>query len=140
MQSNELPFEKILFVCTNKRDLHPPTRRGESLTQSTAPTALDEELLMIPVPGHTQGSMCLWYKDRYLFSGDHLAWDIIRKSLVSFRQTCSYDWDQQIADTEALRGRSFVWALPGHGPRGKASAEAMQQALEGCIAWMRKAA
>lgn len=124
----------------HKRDLRPHTRSVENLVEITEPTPLDDELLMIPVPGHTQGSMCLLYKDRYLFSGDHLAWDIIRKRLFSFRKACWYDWDQQIASTEALRGRSFEWVLPGHGPRGKASAEAMQEALEGCVAWMRKVA
>jgi len=29
----------------------------------------------IPVPGHTAGSMALLYKNRFLFSGDHLWWD-----------------------------------------------------------------
>lgn len=33
---------------------------------------LDEEILFIPVPGHTPGSTCLLYKNRFLFSGDHL--------------------------------------------------------------------
>ncbi|MCB9659897.1 MAG: MBL fold metallo-hydrolase [Polyangiales bacterium] len=124
----------------HKRDLRPHTRSVENLIEIAEPTPLDDELLMIPVPGHTQGSMCLLYKGRYLFAGDHLAWDILRKRLFSFKNACWYDWGQQITSTEALRAHAWEWVLPGHGPRGKASPEAMQQALEGCIAWMRKVA
>jgi hypothetical protein len=43
----------------HKRDLRPHTRSVENLIEITEPTPLDDELLMIPVPGHTQGSMCL---------------------------------------------------------------------------------
>ncbi len=124
----------------HKRDLRPHTRSVEHLVEITEPTPLDEELLMIPVPGHTQGSMCLLYRERYLFSGDHLAWDMIRGRLFSFRQACWYDWDEQIASTELLRQHAFEWVLPGHGPRGRASADEMQAALAGCVQWMRKVA
>ena len=30
---------------------------------------------LIPVPGHTAGSMALLYNRRFLFTGDHLWWD-----------------------------------------------------------------
>jgi ferredoxin len=33
------------------------------------------EFQIIPVPGHTAGSMALLYKNRFLFTGDHLWWD-----------------------------------------------------------------
>ena len=33
------------------------------------------QFLVIPVPGHTAGSMVLLYKNRFLFTGDHLWWD-----------------------------------------------------------------
>ena len=34
---------------------------------------------IIPVPGHTAGSMALLYKQRFLFTGDHLWWDSRRR-------------------------------------------------------------
>ena len=37
---------------------------------------------IIPVPGHTAGSMALLYKEQFLFTGDHLWWDSMQKMLV----------------------------------------------------------
>jgi glyoxylase-like metal-dependent hydrolase (beta-lactamase superfamily II) len=45
---------------------------AEIVIESRDPIELGPEFLAIPVPGHTEGSAVLLYRDRYLFAGDHL--------------------------------------------------------------------
>ncbi|NJL16841.1 MAG: hypothetical protein HC938_06215 [Nitrospira sp.] len=42
---------------------------------------IGSEFHIIPVPGHTAGSMALLYRERFLFTGDHLWWDPRAQSL-----------------------------------------------------------
>lgn len=98
--------------------------------------ALDGELTLIPVPGHTRGSVCLLYKDRFLFTGDHLWWSEDAGQLRAGRGVCWYDWRKQTASMERLRDYDFEWVLPGHGQRHGMPAAAMRASLEDCIAWM----
>jgi len=101
------------------------------------PVALDDELMMIPVPGHTRGSVVLLYKERFLFTGDHLAWSPRRNTLTAFRDACWYSWSRQIESMERLLDYRFEWVLPGHGRIGHADADSMRQHLQGCIKWMK---
>ena len=39
------------------------------------PVRLADDLLAVPVPGHTRGSTALLASETYLFTGDHLWWD-----------------------------------------------------------------
>lgn len=104
------------------------------------PLRLADDLIAIPVPGHTPGHAVLLYKNRYLFTGDHLAWSPQRNQLYAFRDACWYSWKEQIKSMERLLDYSFEWVLPGHGCRYQAlSAEAMKGELVRCIAWMRRA-
>ena len=48
---------------------------AEEVMEGTAARLFSPEFTIIPVPGHTAGSMCLLYRDRFLFTGDHLWWD-----------------------------------------------------------------
>jgi len=96
------------------------------------------DLLAIPVPGHTRGHAVLLYRDRFLFTGDHLAFSPARRRLIAFRDACWYSWTEQIRSMERLLEYSFEWVLPGHGWFWHApSAAAMRRELERCIAWMR---
>lgn len=101
-----------------------------------APVELDEDLLMIPVPGHTRGSACLLYRERFLFTGDHLWWDPRRQQLSASRSHCWYDWERQIASMRRLTTYRFEWVLPGHGRRIHLPAAEMATQLEQCIDWM----
>jgi len=92
---------------------------------------------MIPTPGHTRGHAVFLYRDRYLFTGDHLAWSETRGHLYAFRSACWYSWSEQIRSMERLLDYSFEWVLPGHGrPIFLTSAE-MHASLERCVAWMK---
>jgi len=105
--------------------------------EGTEPFAWNEDIVVIPVPGHTRGSVCFLYKNRYLFTGDHLAWSTRRGHLYAFRDACWYSWKTQINSMERLLDYSFEWVLPGHGTRIHLPASEMRQSLETCIAWMK---
>lgn len=98
---------------------------------------IDRELKIIPVPGHTRGSQVLLYKNKYLFTGDHLAWSPRRNSLIAFRNACWYSWDEQIFSMERLLEYNFEWVLPGHGRIGNRPKSEMKRHLRSCIEWMK---
>ena len=119
-------------------DITGGTRGIERPLAGPDPVRLADDLLAIPVPGHTRGHAVLLYRDRFLFTGDHLAWSPERKRLVAFRDACWYSWSEQTRSMERLLDHRFEWILPGHGWGWRApSADAMRRELERCIAWMR---
>ncbi len=67
--------ERIL----HKADVSRGTAGVEIVLEGTEPVALAPDLLLIPVPGHTRGSTCLLFDEKYLFTGDHVAWNAERK-------------------------------------------------------------
>ena len=78
------------------------------------PEKLDEDLWVIPVPGHTRGSVAYLYRQKYLFSGDHLWWSANVGALHASRRVCWYDWRKQIESMERLLAFKFrvgsAWA------------------------------
>ena len=109
----------------------------ERIIEDSDAVRIDDELLAIPTPGHTRGHAVLLYRDKYLFTGDHLAWSPNRKSLTAFRSVCWYSWDVQTVSMENLLDYSFEWVLPGHGRMHHDTADAMHKHLEGCVDWMK---
>ena len=99
---------------------------------------LDEELTVIPVPGHTRGSQVLLYKNKFLFAGDHLAWSPRRKSLTAFRSVAWYSWEKQTRSMAKLLEYDFEWILPGHGRIAHRSKQEMRKHLADCIEWMKR--
>jgi glyoxylase-like metal-dependent hydrolase (beta-lactamase superfamily II)/ferredoxin len=121
--------ERIL----HRADVTRGTRDAEIQPEGTNPVELDDEITLIPVPGHTAGSTCLLYRDRFLFTGDHLAWDGVRERLVAWRDVCWYDWGEQTESLKRLRDYRFEWVLPGHGRRMRLPAGEMAAALRDCV-------
>jgi glyoxylase-like metal-dependent hydrolase (beta-lactamase superfamily II)/ferredoxin len=120
-------------------DISCGTRNVEQRIEGPKPVALADDLVAIPVPGHTRGHMCLLYREKFLFTGDHLAWDDEDEMLYAFRDYCWYSWAEQTHSMEKLRAFSFEWVLPGHGRRYRAkTSEEMQQQLQACIEWMKQ--
>lgn len=95
--------------------------------------ALDDELIAIPTPGHTRGHTVLLYRDRYLFTGDHLWWSPNYQSLYASPGVCWYSWSEQTRSMQRLLDYKFEWVLPGHGRRAHLSATAIREQLELCI-------
>lgn len=84
---------------------------------------------LIPVPGHTKGSIALLYDDRFLFSGDHLWWDREHNGLGTPEHLV---WNKALLmkSVAALRDYRFEWVLPGHGDRIHLPAAEMTDQLE----------
>jgi glyoxylase-like metal-dependent hydrolase (beta-lactamase superfamily II)/ferredoxin len=129
------------FQCARimaREDLEPSTAPVERPVDGLEPVPLAPDLLFIPTPGHTPGSACLLYREKFLFSGDHLMWDRARKELTASREHCWFDWPTQIRSLERLLDFSFTWVLPGHGMGHRAEdPQAMRQELEAAIARLK---
>jgi glyoxylase-like metal-dependent hydrolase (beta-lactamase superfamily II)/ferredoxin len=95
------------------------------------------DFLIIPTPGHTRGHCVLLYKNRFLFTGDHLWWSRNLKRLNASEEVCWYSWAEQTKSMEKLRNFTFEWVLPGHGQQMKLSSDAMQQELGALVERMR---
>ena len=128
------------FGC--QRVLHRDDIRSRTASVERQPSGLDpvqiaSDLLMIPTPGHTKGHSVFLYRDKFLFTGDHLAWDPEDGTLIAFRNACWYSWSEQIKSMERLLDYRFEWVLPGHGRPVNLPAAEMHAKLEQCIAWMK---
>ncbi|MGC1310293.1 MAG: MBL fold metallo-hydrolase [Phormidesmis sp.] len=128
----------------HQQDITASTQTVEIQPTGSEPLALDDDLLIIPQPGHSAGHTVLLYKGKYLFTGDHLAWSARLEQLYAFRNFCWDSWPNQIESMKKLanytQNYAFEWVLPGHGRRFHTSAEEMQAQMEKCIQWMESVA
>jgi glyoxylase-like metal-dependent hydrolase (beta-lactamase superfamily II)/ferredoxin len=131
-----LGCERILHAA----DAGWSARGIERLLQGTDDVLLAPDLRVIPVPGHTEGSCCLLYRETFLFTGDHLAWSERRGRLYAFRDACWHSWEELGRSMEKLAGYPFEWVLPGHGRRFHAPREAMRASMRECVAWVKTGA
>lgn len=96
-------------------------------------------LLAIPVPGHTKGSVVFLLDERWLFTGDSLAWSHEREDLTAFRQACWYSWAAQTDSLADLADRHrFAAVLPGHGARHVGDADDLHDRLLRLVGRMRR--
>jgi glyoxylase-like metal-dependent hydrolase (beta-lactamase superfamily II)/ferredoxin len=129
--------ERILHA----RDVGAGTRDVERKLEGEEPQRLAEDLVAIPVPGHTAGSAVLLYRERVLFTGDHLMGTEDGTRLEAGRDVCWYSWPEQIRSMERLLDYRFQWVLPGHGGRYRAaSSSAMHRDLNALLVEMRSRA
>lgn len=107
------------------RDAQPD---AEWIVDGTEPVGAAPGFTIIPVPGHTDGSIALLYDNRYLFTGDHMSWDRENEGL---RLATVYVWDDETLRRSAARLLEFPfeWVLPGHGDRMHLSADRMNEEL-----------
>ncbi len=87
---------------------------------------------VIPVPGHTAGSIALLYDERFLFSGDHLWWDSESRTLESPRRLV---WSEPhlVQSIATLLNFRFVWLLAGHGDRVQLPVTEMRAQIKGLL-------
>ncbi|HEY9732170.1 MAG TPA: MBL fold metallo-hydrolase [Drouetiella sp.] len=119
--------------------------RAEISAQPDAEVVIDgsnavdfaDEFTIIPVPGHTRGHMVLLYRNKFLFTGDHLAHDPQLAELIAFRRHCWYSWEEQIESMQRLTNYDFEWVLAGHGNRVKLPAEEMRRQLVQLVELMK---
>jgi glyoxylase-like metal-dependent hydrolase (beta-lactamase superfamily II)/ferredoxin len=121
----------------HRDDVRGRTAMMERQIEGSDPVELEPGLLMIPTPGHTRGHAVFLYRDRFLFTGDHLAWDEAHDRLYAFRSACWYSWTEQTKSMARLLDYTFEWVLPGHGRPIHLPAERMRDELAKCVEWMR---
>ncbi|MGK7913852.1 MAG: MBL fold metallo-hydrolase [Synechococcus sp.] len=121
-------------------DIAESTQSVEIQLNGLKPYQLAEDVSIIPVPGHTKGHTVLLYKQKFLFTGDHLAFSARLGHLTGFRNFCWYSWPEQVRSMEGLARYSFEWILPGHGRRFYSEPAEMRQHLQDCITWMKSVA
>lgn len=122
----------------HSREIHPGIADMERQLAGDEPQEMGPDLTAIPTPGHTRGHMVLLYRQKFLFTGDHLWWSPERQALSASRTYCWYSWEQQKESVERLLSYRFEWVLPGHGRRHHSSASQMHQLLEQCLQRMRQ--
>ncbi len=113
---------------------------AEVVLDGDAPVEIAPEFLAIPTPGHTQGHCVLLYRNRFLFTGDHLAWDREDKCLSASRDYCWYSWRQQVASVARLTAYDFEWVLPGHGQRVRLPQDDMKREMAALVQRFRGSA
>jgi len=121
----------------HRDDVRARTAMVEIQPRGNEPIELEPDLLMIPTPGHTKGHAVFLWREKFLFTGDHLAWNEARNTLYAFRSACWYSWPEQTKSMERLLDFRLEWVLPGHGRPMHLSTERMHEELERCVAWMR---
>lgn len=126
--------ERIL----HEDDIVADTRSVEIKLSGSEAFSLAPDLLILPIPGHSKGHTALIYGEKFLFSGDHLAWSERLAQLVAFRNVCWYSWSEQIRSMRRLSNYLFELVLPGHGRRYHADPGEMAQQMQRCIDWMEK--
>jgi glyoxylase-like metal-dependent hydrolase (beta-lactamase superfamily II) len=97
------------------------------------PIALADDLLAIPVPGHTAGSVVYLWERRCLFTGDSLAWSFAAGDLSAFRDFCWYSWPEQTASLRRLLDHDFAWIFAGHGGSHSLPAPEMRARLAALV-------
>lgn len=122
----------------HREDVHGGTAMVELQPEGTDPVELEPGLVMIPTPGHTRGHAVFLWQEKFLFTGDHLAWSETRGHLYAFRSACWYSWSEQIRSMTRLLDYRFEWVLPGHGRPVRLPPDAMRESLTRCIAWMQE--
>lgn len=127
------------------------TEGVERKLDGDAPIPLAPDLRVVPVPGHTRGSIALVWKEEVLFSGDHVwgagprGWHAEGAEgaapgvppLGAGRSVCWWSWPSQIRSMERLLAEPFAHVLPGHGRPWLGGAEVKDAALRALIGWMK---
>ena len=119
-------------------DVQPDTSDVEIKLSGTEAIEFAPDIQIIPVPGHSLGHTVLLYKNKFLFTGDHLAWSPYLEQLYAFRRFCWYSWTEQIKSMEKLANYTFEWVLPGHGRRYHGSVAETEQQIQQCLEWMKQ--
>lgn len=120
-------FGADVWIHEAERDAAPFANRLISDDDLASP---DPAIEVIPVPGHTRGSVMFQVAQETLFTGDTLAWDAHTGRLRGYRRYCWFDWDRQIASIASLRGRGFTRIFAGHGGSVELSPEDMDRHID----------
>ena len=110
---------------------------AERVIEGEETVGVGSEFQIIPVPGHTAGCMALLYRERFLFTGDHLWWDSHTKSLEAPTRLIWRKWIL-IDSLHKLLDYPFEWVLAGHGDRVQLPSAKMHAHLSALVERRRK--
>lgn len=105
-------FGARVFIHEDDRAAAP---YASDIIDGREPIALDGDLRVIPLPGHTKGSVAFLFEDRCLFSGDSLSWSFETDDLRASKSVCWYSWTEQTNSLRRLAAQRFEWVFAGHG-------------------------
>jgi len=120
--------------------IHAADRRAApcatDVLEGREPIRLDDELLVVPVPGHTKGSVAYLWRESHLFTGDSLSWDFAKADLRASKSVCWYSWPEQTESLRRLLDYRFEWIFAGHGGSIRLERDAMRARLAALVARM----
>jgi len=76
---------------------------AEHRFEGIEPIALDDDLLVLPAPANTTGSVAVLFAGQGLFSGDRLWWGVDPPGVVASRRYCWWDWQELEATLARVR-------------------------------------
>ncbi|WP_455388200.1 MBL fold metallo-hydrolase [Petrachloros mirabilis] len=112
--------------------------KAEWIVDGSDAVQLADDFQAIPVPGHTPGSMVLLYRKKFLFTGDHIWWNPLTRSLEAPNRLV---WRRRVLvdSIHKLLDYRFEWVLAGHGDRTRQSVEDMRAQLQALVERRRAA-
>ncbi|HVJ89603.1 MAG TPA: MBL fold metallo-hydrolase [Labilithrix sp.] len=121
----------------------PATIDGKAIAPERFP---DEELVVITQSGHPPGGLCLLYRGRFFFTGDHLAYSRREGHFIAHRLQCWEGWMRLTASVRELLAwadagwLALQWLLPGHGEwrrlDGESCPKKTADEFRRAVAWM----
>jgi glyoxylase-like metal-dependent hydrolase (beta-lactamase superfamily II) len=128
-------FGAKVFIHADDRTAAP---YASDILSGREPSRLDAELMVIPLPGHTKGSVAYLWNELCLFTGDSLSWDFEQHDLRASKHVCWYSWPEQTKSLTRLLDHRFEWVFAGHGGSIHLSADEMRTRLAALITRMAK--
>lgn len=104
-----------------------------------AAITVTEGVTLVPVAGHTRGSVVFQVDERWLFTGDTLHWNRRRGQLDVFPRQTWYSWDRLADAMDVLARLRVEWVFPGHGAWHEVGADVYAGQMARLGASMRKA-
>ena len=120
-------------VIFHENDFNVSIKTADIILSGQEDYILNKNVKIIQVPGHTKGHTVLLYKDKYLFTGDHLAYKTKYEHLYMFKNHCWYDWKKQIASLNKLLNYRFSHLYAGHGANFVTTHEKMKDKIKECL-------
>lgn len=118
-------FGARIWIHENDRSAEP---KATDLLNGYAISEPIPGVTVIPIPGHTIGSVAFLIDER-LFVGDSLSWEIDQQRLWTNPLRCWDDWAMQIRSLKRLQSERFTFVLAGHGGSIALPHERMQAEL-----------
>jgi glyoxylase-like metal-dependent hydrolase (beta-lactamase superfamily II)/ferredoxin len=129
-------FSARVYIHQHDRSVAP---FATDILRGDAPIAITDDVVAIPLPGHTRGSVAFLVNQEELFSGDSLYFSRTLGSLAAFRDQCWYSWAEQTRSLARLAAEHrFARLYPGHGSRTAGDPDALAAELALLVEKMRR--